>query len=208
MLNLKIFRVIPVLLVLMFGGVKIARAQGGDVYFGFGTATVKSSNQLIDTYGDGTLYSTPKMTGLFGNFGANFMIRPTLGVGGEYSFRFAQGSYAGLNYRPKFYDFNAIWMPISNSKQVAPEFQAGIGGASLSFYLPRQCGVFGCSSSSYLQSSNHFQTHLGAGLHIYVKGGVFIRPQFDLHYVRNFNQFGSNWVPQYSVGIGYTFGRE
>jgi len=25
--------------------------------------------------------------------------------------------------------------------------------------------------------------------------------------VNNFYQFGSNWVPQYSVGIGWSFGR-
>src|ERR1035437_2981443 len=129
-MDLKIVRMLPVLFILVFGGVKFANAQSGDVYFGLGTATDKSSGQIINTYGDGNLYSTPKMTGLFGKFGAGYMLRPTLGVGGEYSFRFAQGSYAGLNYRPKFYDFNAIWMPLSNSKKVAPELQAGIGGAS------------------------------------------------------------------------------
>jgi hypothetical protein len=206
--NLKIVRMLLVLFILVFGGVKFANAQSGDVYFGFGTATDKSSGQIINTYGDGNLYSTPKMTGLFGKFGAGYMLRPTLGVGGEYSFRFAQGSYAGLNYRPKFYDFNVILMPLSNTKKVAPELQAGVGGASLSFYFPKQCGLFGCSSSTYLQSSNHFQTHLGAGLRFYVKGAFYIRPQFDVHYVRNFYQFGSNWVPEYSVAFGYTLGRQ
>jgi hypothetical protein len=28
----------------------------------------------------------------------------------------------------------------------------------------------------------------------------------EAHWVDNFSQFGSNWVPQYSMGIGYTFG--
>ena len=132
------FRVYTVLLlfVLLFGGVKFANAQSGDVYFGVGTATDKSSGQAIDTFGNGVNYTTPKMNGMFGTFGADYMLRPVLGIGFEYSLRFAQGSYAGLNYRPKFYDFNAIWMPISNSKKVAPEIQGGIGGASLSFYIP------------------------------------------------------------------------
>jgi hypothetical protein len=207
MLRLKFFHVLPLLFVMIFGGVKFANAQSGDVYFGMGTATDPSTAQTFNTFGTSSVFSTPKMTGLFGMFGAGYMLRPTFGVGGEYSFRFAQGSYAGLNYRPKFYDFNAIWMPLSNSKPVVPEFQAGIGGASLSFYLPQQCDQFACSSSTFLESSHHFQTHLSAGIRIYVKGGMFIRPQVDVHYVNNFFQFRSNWVPEYTVSFGYTFGR-
>jgi hypothetical protein len=202
--------VIPVLFVLLFGGVKFANAQSGDVYFGLGTSTDNSSAQTIDTFGDGNLYSTPKMTGLFGSFGADYMLRPTLGIGGEFSERFAQGSYAGLNYRPEFYDFNAIWMPISNSKKVVPEFQAGVGGVNLKFYYNQQfCDEFaGCSTSdTYLESSNHFQVHASAGLRFYVKGGLFIRPQVDGRYINHFFQFGSDWVPEYSVAMGYTFGR-
>ncbi len=144
-----------------------------------------------------------------GSSARDYMFKPTIGFGGEYSFRFAQAPYAGLNYRPKFYDFNAIWMPLGTSKQVAPEFQAGVGGASLSFYFPQQCiNGIACSSSTYLVSSSHFQTHLSAGLRLYVKGGIFIRPQFDIHYVNNFYQFSSNWVPEYGAVIGYTFGRQ
>jgi hypothetical protein len=199
------------LVILLFGSAKVAKAQSGDVYFNIGTATAKSSNQSIDTFGDGNLYTTPAMGGVFGGFGADFMFRPTLGVGFEYNARFSQAGYAGLNYRPKFYDFNAVWKPISNSGKIVPEFQAGVGAASLSFYYNQQfCDAFaGCSTSnSYLESSHHFQTHLGAGVNIYVKGGIFVRPQIDVHYVRNFYQFGSNWVPEYSFGIGYTFGKQ
>ena len=206
MFKFKAYAVL-LLFVLLFGGVKFANAQSGDVYFGLGTAMDKSSGQTINTFGTGN-YTTPEMTGLFGSFGADYMFRPTLGAGFNYSTRFSQGSFAGLNYRPKFYDFNAIWMPISNSKTVAPEFQAGIGGASLSFYLPAECiSGLACSSSTFFTSSNHFQAHLGAGLRFYVKGGIFIRPQVDVHYVNNFYQFNSNWVPEYSVTFGYTFGR-
>jgi serine/threonine protein kinase/Tol biopolymer transport system component len=35
---------------------------------------------------------------------------------------------------------------------------------------------------------------------------VFIRPQFDYHWVNNFFQFGSNSVPQFSASVGYSFG--
>jgi hypothetical protein len=82
-----------------------ARAQGVSVYFGAGAATDSSSNKMVNTFGDGVLYPTPKMTGTFGLFGGNFMISHGFGVGGEYAFRFDQGPYAGLNYRPAFYDF-------------------------------------------------------------------------------------------------------
>jgi hypothetical protein len=170
---------------------------------------VDSAEQQVTNPFDGINYFGPKMTGLFGSFGVDFMLRPTLGVGFDYSTRFSQGSYVGLNYRPKLYDFNAIWMPISNSKKVAPRLEAGLGGATLSFYYPPQCiSGFACSSSTYLVSSNHFQTHLGVGLNVYVKGGLFVRPQVDVHYVNNFFQFGSNWVPAYGVSLGYTFGRK
>ena len=205
MSNSRMFMLV-LFVALVFGTVKTAKAQSGDVYFNVGTATDKSNNQLIDTFGDGNLFPTPAMNGVFGGFGGTFMIRPTIGFGAEYFARFSQGGYAGLNYRPKFYDFNAVWKPLPN-KIVVPEFQAGIGAASLSFYFPSQCNSFACSSNSFVASSRHFQTHLGAGLAIYVKGGIFVRPQVDVHYVRNFFQFGSNWAPAYSVAIGYTFGR-
>jgi hypothetical protein len=193
---------------LLFGSVKTASAQGGDVYFNLGTTIDKSNGQSIDTFGDGNFLPTPKMTGMFGGIGGSFMLKPTIGFGFEYFSRFSQGGYAGLNYRPKFYDFNAVWMPFPKSKYVAPEFQAGVGGASLSFYLPPQCNaIAGCSSSGLVASSRHFQTHLGVGMNFYIKNGFFMRPQVDVHYVRNFFQFGSNWAPAYSVAIGYSFGR-
>jgi hypothetical protein len=192
---------------LSLGTAKTANAQSADIYFDIGTAIDKSNGQSVDFFGTGTPLPTPKMTGLFGGFGGSFMFRRTIGFGAEYFSRFAQGSYAELNYRPKFYDFNAVWMPI-RSKYVAPEFQAGIGGVSLSFYLPPQCdATLGCSTSSFITSSRHFQTHLGIGVNFYMKNGVFFRPQADVHYVRNFSQFGSNWAPAYSIAIGYMFGR-
>jgi hypothetical protein len=42
----------------------------------------------------------------------------------------------------------------------------------------------------------------------YVKDNVFIRPQVDVHWVKNLFQFGSNWVPEYGAAIGYSFGRK
>jgi len=41
---------------------------------------------------------------------------------------------------------------------------------------------------------------------LYVKPSIYIRPQVDVHWVNNFQEFGSSWAPEYSVAIGYSFG--
>lgn len=200
----------PLLFALCFSH-QLAHAQSGvDVYFGVGTAQASSSGQLIDTFGTGNSLRSPSLGGAFGKAGADFMLTPHFGVGGEADFRFSQGNYSGLTYRPVFYDFNAIYTPITSLKRVVPEFQAGLGAVSLKFFYPQQyCDAFaGCSSSNtYLESSNHFQVHLAAGVRFYVTPHLFIRPQVDAHYVNNFFQFGSNWVPEYSASVGWSFGR-
>lgn len=198
----------PLLLLTTAG---LASAQRGvDAYFGLGTASAPSSGVASDTFGDGNIYFPPRMGGLFGTVGGDLMFMPHFGVGAETSFRMSQGSYAGLKYRPTFYDFNGIWQPLSGSSRIVPEFQAGLGGANLKFYYTQQyCDIFaGCSTSnSYLESSNHFQVHLSAGVKFYVTHSVFVRPQIDAHWVHNFFQFGSSWVPEYGAAVGYSFGR-
>jgi hypothetical protein len=55
-------------------------------------------------------------------------------------------------------------------------------------------------------SSNHFQVHGGAGINLFVTDSIFIRPQFDVHYLPNLTQFGSKAVTEESVWVGYRFG--
>ncbi len=185
-----------------------AQAQSFDAYFGLGTAMASSANVSSDTFGDGNIYGGTRMGGLFGTYGGDVMFK-NFGIGAESSFRFSQGAYAGLKYRPTFYDFNGIWAPTLHSKHFVPEIQAGLGGVNLSFYAPSTyCDQFvGCSTTNqYLESSHHFQAHFGAGVRIYARGGLYIRPQVDVHWVNNFYQFGQNWVPEYGAVIGYSFG--
>jgi opacity protein-like surface antigen len=213
-------RIIPLLVLLLLAGVKQASAQGVSAYFGVGSATDSAgtsagcaSGQLFDEF-TGNCEPGPTIGGVFGVFGADFMIKPSLGVNAEYSFRFAQAPYlpaAGLNMRPGFYDFNAVYEPLNGlERRFVPEFVGGIGGARIALYIAQNCTITGISCSSSTPAginANHFQVHLGAGLKIYVKGNLFIKPQFDLHYVTNLtDQFGRNWVPQYTGSIGYTFG--
>lgn len=208
-------RMTPLLLLVFFlASGPLAKAQDFSAFFGLGTAQVKSSGQQIDTFGasDGDiLFPTPNMGGIFGSFGGDFMWKRTLGFGAEYSTRFAQADYAGLNYRPSFYDFNAIFhpFPLPRSTRVVPEFQAGLGGVNLQFYVNQQfCDAFsGCSTSNqFLESSNHFQLHGAAAVRIYLTSHIFIKPQVDIHWVNNFFQFGSDWVPEYSMAIGISTG--
>ncbi|MBV9765749.1 MAG: outer membrane beta-barrel protein [Acidobacteriaceae bacterium] len=188
-----------------------ANAQSVDAYFGVGTMTDSSSKTSIDTFGTGNPFTSPRLGGTFGKAGADVMLTPHFGVNGDVDFRFAQGAYSGLTYRPMFYDFNAIWAPTGRSlKRVVPEIQAGLGAVNLKFFSPSAsfCDAFaGCSSSnSYLESSNHFQVHLAAGLRLYATQHLFFQPQVDAHYVNNLFQFGSNWVPEYSASVGWSFG--
>lgn len=207
---MRLLKTAPVLIAVSFLGTGFAAAQSVDAYFGVGTARAPSTGVPIDTFGDGTLYRPPALDGTFLKFGGTLMFSPHLGVGVESSFRAKQGDYAGLKYKPTFYDFNAVWHPFTAAHRVVPEFQAGIGGVNTKFYYTQQfCDQFaGCSSSnSFLESSNHFQTHFAGGLRFYVTDGIFIRPQVDVHWVHNFFQFGSDWVPEYGVSVGYSFGR-
>ena len=190
-------------------GAGLAHAQNSlDVHFGVSGAHDKSTGQSVDTFGDGNFYNTTGLDGVFLNFGAGVMVTPHFGFGGELSFKPGKTDYAGLQYRPMFYDFNAIVHPVTRSKRIVPEIQGGLGGINTKFYYSQQsCTIVGCqNSTSYLQSSNHFQLHTGAGVSFFLTNNVFVRPQFDLHWVHNFDQFNSNWVPQYGVSVGYRFG--
>jgi hypothetical protein len=223
MLKLKtVARVAPMLVLLVFGGVNLAKAQGVSAYIGFGAATDSSNKQQLEPPGsqdfNGNFITNPdvapKLTGTFGTFGADFMWKKHLGFGGEYSWRLSQGPFApqeAVTYRLGFYDFNAIWHPLSGESRIVPEIQGGIGGANIKFYETESgclAGAIACSTlSQYLTSSNHFALHFSGGVRIYVKGGIYLRPQFDGRWVNNFVEFGSGFVPEYTVAVGYTFGQ-
>lgn len=201
------------------------RAQGMSAYFGMGSAfdsagttnnatAVCPTGNLFDDF-TGACEAGPTIGGVFGVFGADLMFRPHFGVNGEYAFRFAQANYlpaAGLNFRPAFYDFNAVWEPISGSEsRIEPVLEGGIGGARVDLYFNQTSCVTGiCStfSSPAGLNANHFQVHAAAGVKLYVSGNIFIKPQFDLHWVNNLSQqFGRDTVPQVTVSVGYTFGQ-
>jgi hypothetical protein len=192
------------------GPLAMAQIPQANAYFGLGTATADSNGQAIDPFGIGRTFNTPRLTGLFADVGGSLMLTPHFGAGAQISWRAGEGNYAGLNYRPMFYDFNAIWQPVK-TRHFVPELQAGLGGARLRFSAnTQQCDqLVGCSTVSLgEESSNHFATHVAAAVRLYATPHIFVRPAVDVHWVNNNFQFGSNWVPQYSIGVGYSFGGE
>lgn len=204
---LKMIRIATPVLMVLSAGIPLANAQQFNAYYSVGTAMDSSSNTQINTFGTGN-FTTPEMGGLFSDFGAGYMFTKKYGIGGDLSWRDTQAAYAGLNYRPLFYNFDAIYQPV-RTKRVAPELRLSLGGVHLGYSLSQtSCNSFGgCSTANEsVTSSEHFQVHAEVAARFYVTDHIFVRPAVEAHWVNDFFQFGSNWVPQYSVGVGYSFG--
>lgn len=137
------------------------------------------------------------------------MFQKHFGVGAEVNLQPAKSDYGPLQYRETFYDFNGIYAPI-NEKRVTLQLQGGIGAARTGFsFSQNSCvGTAVCSNVSQpVGNASHFQVHTGVGVQFFLTQHLFIRPQFDLHYVPNLTQqFGSNAVPEGTIWVGYSFG--
>jgi hypothetical protein len=156
-------------------------------------------------------------------FGGDLMLWKKFGVGAEVSLQPAKQTYVNLNAqaasnglntlsldsRMTIYDFDGILQPVS-TKKIAVKIKGGIGGANLKFYQSGSASnqVIGSQNfSQYYGSSNHFQIHGGLGVQIYLTEHVFVRPEFDVHWVNNLTQqFGRNVVTQEMVWLGYSWG--
>lgn len=151
------------------------------------------------------------MGGLFETYGGDFIFFHGLGVGVEESKRAELGDYAGLRYRASFLDANVVYRPwILKKRRFQPEIEAGYGRADMNVYVtPQICTTLpqGCPGpNAQIVSVSDGEFHVGAGARFYVYRGAFVRPQFDLRHVpNNFSTyFASSWIPEYSVGVGYT----
>jgi hypothetical protein len=216
------------LLCLIFLAIPAVRAQSSvDINVGGGAFHAKSLGSvdpntflLCNSSTTTGCVKTPALNSFFLGFGANLMLWKKFGVGGEAVLQPAKQDYvtfsqggAGqfsdvLQARTTFYDFNGIYQPVS-TKKVAVQLAGGIGGANVKFYehVTGSSNILGNTNvTQFAGSSNHFQLHAGLGVQAYVTEHVFIRPQFDLHYVHNFSQYGENAVPGFMVWIGYTLG--
>jgi outer membrane protein with beta-barrel domain len=199
------FSTVVILCVGVVMPVQMVRAQEVAAYFGLGSAYDSSNGNQIDTFGDGTLHKTPHLIGLFAELGASVFFNKHVGVGAELAWRPSEGDYAGLLYRPSFASFDAIYRPsMGSTKRFVPELRGGIGWARVRYDFNDQGS---CDQVPGCPDTTHFQVHMGAATRWYVSDHLYLRPALDVHYVHNLFEFGSNWVPRYSVGIGYSFGR-
>jgi hypothetical protein len=214
----------------LFCGIQLASAQSAfNLNIGVGAVQDKAASGQVDqdlnpcTTGDlyGPCVSTPALSGATMGFGGDVMLWKKFGIGAEVAFQPAKETYVDLNAsaaasglntlsvqsRMTLFDFNGIYQPV-NTKKVALKLEGGIGGANLKFYESgSSSSVLGSQNSSqYLASTNHFQVHGGVGVEIYLTDHIFVRPQFDVHYVRNLTQFGSSVVTSEMVWLGYNWG--
>jgi hypothetical protein len=207
----------------------LAHAQAGslDIGMGFGTAQASSAGvgldytNLSNCSAATNSYCSTNSKGLAGvtmGFHGNYMLTNRYGVGAEIGFQPAKQDYVSfdsistgeyIKSRMTFYDFNGIARPLRN-KYSALQFEGGFGGANLKFYdvLTSASTLGSGASTQYLSSANHFQLHAGVSVPIYLKHNIFVRPEFDVHYVPGLtDQYGSNTVTQAMVWVGYSFGR-
>jgi opacity protein-like surface antigen len=208
--------------VLFFGASFVSAQTSFDVNVGFGSAWDSANSGGIDnaaslnafgscTPGSADLncQSLPKLNGFFLGFGGDLMLDKHFGVGFQASLQPSRETYGPLSSRQTFYDVNGIYAPIT-TKRATLDLEAGVGGARTSFALT-QSGCVGtavCSSSTEpVGSANHFDIHVGVGVQIFLTDHVFLRPEFDFHYVPGLtNQFGSDAVPEAMLWLGYSFG--
>ena len=213
-------RIILLLSTLLLGSANLVRAQRLSPYFGLGSArdSVGTTSTGTDVCPTGQLFdgliceAGPKLSGLFGVVGVDFMFKPHLGVNGEYTFRFAQAPFLpddSLNMRPAFYDVNTVSQPVYG-KRLIPVLVGGIGVVKIGLHFTQANPITGVTSTSGFPAgsdTSHFQLHGGVGVKVYVKGNLFVKPQFDLHYATHLtDQFHRNLVLQYTGSVGYTFG--
>jgi len=172
-----------------------AHAQKVDLAFGVSTLSAPSAN-----------LTGPSLTGAaYPGFSGDVLFWHHVGIGGEVFWRASQADNylgSGFNYRPLFYDFNAVYSPKLASHTYL-ELVGGIGALSTRFYTGTTCGPYSCSN---YQSSNHFDGDFGAGIKFYPKGGFFVRPEARVYLINNNTDYSSWYVTRFGASIGYTFG--
>jgi len=208
---------------LLFFGASLVNAQTAlDVNVGFGSAWDSANSGGIDnasslnafgactpSSSDPNCESVPALNGFFLGFGGDLMLFKHFGVGVQASLQPPRETYGPLSSRQTFYDVNGIYAPIT-TKRASLQLEAGIGGARTSFaYTQSGCvGTAVCTTSTEpVGNANHFDVHVGVGVQIFLTEHIFIKPEFDFHYVPGLtNQFGSDAVPEGMVWVGYSFG--
>lgn len=177
-----------------------AQAQKVDLAFGVstveapGASSAGSNNSPVSLSG-----------GTYPGFSGDVIFWHHVGIGTEIYWRASQGQDylgSGFNYRPLFYDFNAVYSPKLASHTYL-ELIGGIGALSTRFYTGENCSNISCTN---YQDSNHFMGDFGAGIKFYPKGGFFVRPEARIYLINNNVDYSSAFATRFGASIGYTFG--
>jgi hypothetical protein len=208
--------------VCLFGASLVNAQTAFDVNVGFGSVWASANSGGLDNAsslnafgsctpnsGDPNCQSLPALNGFFLGFGGDLMLFKHFGVGFQASLQPSRETYGPLSSRQTFYDVNGIYAPIATKRAVL-QLEGGVGGARTSFaYTQSGCvGTAVCTSSTEpVGNANHFDVHVGVGVQIFLTEHIFIKPEFDFHYVPGLtNQFGTDAVPEGMVWVGYSFG--
>ncbi len=172
--------------------------------FSFGASTTTGPSATFDANGNTLTQSFARGTYL--SFGGNLLFWHDLGLNAEVTWRATRsrydfGLFGTAPYRPLFYDFNAVYSPKFN--RISPELMAGIGAESLRIYSGQYTCYYTCTNYT---TTNHFAGHFAGGLKLYVKGGLFVRPEAHVYLVRNNQEFNGSMIGRYGASIGYSFG--
>jgi hypothetical protein len=178
-----------------------AQAQKMDFAFGISTVDAPGASSVSAT---DVNHSPVSLTGgAYPGFSGDVLFFHNAGIGAEIFWKASQADYAGqgFNYRPLFYDVNAVYSPKLASHAYL-ELVGGVGALSTRFYTGTSCGIYSCSN---YQSINHFDADFGGGIKLYATRNFFVRPEARFYLIHNNLEFSSNHATRYGVSIGYTF---
>jgi hypothetical protein len=179
-------------------------AYGQQMDFAFGLGSINAP--AYSTSPSSSTFPPVSLTGgAYPSISGDFLLHKNYGVMGEISWKGSQGIYDGYQpYRPIFWDINGVFVP-RLTKRASAELSAGIGAESIRFYTNTYtCGyISGCTNYS---TNTHFLGQFGAGLKLYARGGLFVRPEVHLYLINNNVEFTSSKAFRYGASIGYTFG--
>jgi len=181
----------------------VAHAQRIDAAVGVGTILAPGASSASSSQTPVSLSG-----GLYTGLSGDLIFWRNLGIGAEVFWRASQGinygGNVGVDYRPFFYDFNAVYSPkLANRTYL--ELVGGLGGLDTRFY---ECPDYDCNLgySNGVNSFAHFDVDFGGGVKFYAKRGIFIRPEARYYFIRNDANFSSNHAARVGISIGYTFG--
>jgi hypothetical protein len=184
--------------VLLFAA--LARAQQVDVALGAGILLSTTNLTASQAY-----LPPAEKGGIYPSFSIDRIFKNRFGYNGEVALSYKHESYNGFQeYRPIFYDLNAVFAP-HLIKRMDADFMAGVGGERVLFYSPSGNCNFpsGCGTTL---NSNHLLFDLGADLRYSVWRHLFVRPEVHLYHIVNNVEFHSDNVLRVGASIGYRFG--